>query len=111
VVSLGHRLGPRARRAGRRLVVAAMALAVLVAVRAVAGVWVTAGLVAAASLAGLLAGWAALEARAFPRSQRAAAGQLGPRGVRPSDHLAFARALTAVATAYRAYCEGQEQQR
>jgi hypothetical protein len=88
-----------------------MALAVLVAVRAVAGVWVTAALVAAASLAGLLAGWAAVEARAFPRSHAAAAGQLGPQGPGASDHLAFARALTAVATAYLAHCERQEQQR
>jgi UPF0716 family protein affecting phage T7 exclusion len=111
VVTLGRRLGPRARRAGRRLVVAAMALAVLVAVRAVAGVWVTAGLVAAASLAGLLAGWAAVEARAFPRSHAAVAGQLRPRGPGASDHLAFARAFTAVAAAYLAHCERQEQQR
>jgi hypothetical protein len=88
-----------------------MAPAFPVAVRAVAGVWVTAALVAAAALAGLLAGWAAVEARAFPRSHAAAVGQLGPRGPGSSDHLAFARALTAVATAYLARCERQEARR
>jgi hypothetical protein len=86
-------------------------MAALAAMRVVAGVWVTAVLVAAASLVGLLAGWAAIEARVFPRSHTTVTAQFGPRRAGRSDHVAFARALAAVAAAYLAHCEEEEQER
>jgi predicted lipid-binding transport protein (Tim44 family) len=105
------RLGPRARRTARRLAALAAGLAVVVLARIVLGVWAAAGLVALAVTAGLIAGWAAVEARAFrPSPPSTPAGARGP-GLSPGDHVAFARALTAVATAYLTACERQEHQR
>jgi hypothetical protein len=58
-------LGLRVRRAARRLVGVAAAVAVVLVVRAVLGVWATAALLAVVAVAGLLAGWAAVEDRCF----------------------------------------------
>jgi hypothetical protein len=98
-------LGLRARRAARRLVGVAAEVAVVLVVRAVLGVWATAALVAVVAVAGLIAGWAAVEARCFRR-----APPPGPpvRELNVTDHVAFARALDAVATAYLTACERQE---
>jgi hypothetical protein len=111
------RLGPRSRRAARRLArraaTVAAALALALAVRAVLGVWAAALLGAVALTAGLIAGWAAVEARVFDRP-RPSPPVLMPRpvpGLTAGDHTAFARALTAVATAYLTECERQEHQR
>ena len=91
----------------------AAALALVVEVRVVLGVWAAAGLVALAAVAGLIAGWAAVEARVFDRP-RPSPPVLIPRrapGPTAGDHTAFARALTAVATAYLTECERQEHPR
>jgi hypothetical protein len=90
----------------------AAAVALVLAVRALLGVWVAAVLVALVAMAGLIAGWAALEARVFDRPRpRLSPPALIPRrapGLCAADHTAFARALTAVATAYLTECERQE---
>jgi lysylphosphatidylglycerol synthetase-like protein (DUF2156 family) len=111
------RLGPRARRAARRLArraaTVAAALALVLAVRAALGVWAAAVLVALAAVAGLIAGWAAVEARVFDRPRPARPVPMPRRvpGLSAGDHTAFARALTAVATAYLTECERQEHPR
>jgi hypothetical protein len=79
-------------------------------VRAWLGVWAGAALVALAALVGLIAGWAAVEARAFDCHRPSSPSARRTLGA-PADHVAFARALTAVATAYLTECERQEQQR
>jgi hypothetical protein len=115
VVTVRHlRFGPRARRAARRTARRAASTAAAVAlvflVRALLGVWATAALVALVAMAGLIAGWAAVEARVFDRP-RPSPPVLIPRrapGLTAADHAAFARALTAVATAYLTECERQE---
>jgi hypothetical protein len=99
-------LGLRARRGARRLVGVA-AVAVVLVVRAVLGVWATAALLAVVAVAGLIAGWAAVEARCF----RAPAPRPPVRELTVTDHVAFARALAAVATAYLTACERQEHRR
>ncbi len=102
-------LGPRARRCLRRAVNAAAAVALVVMVRAVLGVWMAATLVALVGVAGLMAGWAAVEARAFGLQSRAADPVPVQRPeLRGPDHVAFARGLAAVAAAYLAHCERQE---
>jgi hypothetical protein len=108
------RLGPRARRAARRTArraaKTAVAVALVLVVRGLLGVWATAVLVAVAAMVGLIAGWAAVEARAFDRP-RPSPPVLIPRrapGLTAGDHTAFARALTAVAAAYLTECERQE---
>ena len=101
------RSGLRARRAARRLVAVADAVAVVLVVRAVLGVWATAGLLAVVAVAGLIAGWAAVEDRCFRR----AAPRPPARELPVTDHVAFARALAAVATAYLTACERQEHRR
>ena len=86
------------------------AMAVVAAVRVLFGVWAAAVVGATILVAGVLVCWAAVEARAFDRrrpclpARRTPATPLG-------DHVAFARALTAVATAYLAECERQERER
>jgi hypothetical protein len=107
------RLGPRARRAARRTAAAAATVAVLVVVRAAVGVWACAALISLVTVAGMVAGWAAVEARVFPPSTPPPAGRCGPRGsgLTAGDRLAFARALTTVAAAYLAECQRQEYQR
>ncbi len=105
------RPGPRARKAAgrlaRRAVTVAAAVVMVVVVRVLLGVWVTAALLALAAVAGLLAGWASVEARAFPRAGAGPPVARGP-GACPADHVAFARALAAVAAAYLSECERQE---
>jgi hypothetical protein len=115
VVNLpGPRIGPRARRAAgrlaRRAATVAAALALVLVVRVVLGVWAAAGLVALALVAGLIAGWVALEARVFDRPRPSPPVLISRRvpGLTAGDHTAFARALTAVATAYLTECERQE---
>jgi uncharacterized membrane protein len=112
------RPGPRARRAARRtarrVARTAAAVALVLAVRGLAGVWAAAALVALVAVAGLIAGWAALEARVFdhprPRPSPPAVIPRWALGLNAGDHTAFARALTAVATAYLTECERQEHQ-
>jgi hypothetical protein len=81
------------------LVVLNVAAAVAI-LRAVAGPWVAALVVAPVLLALLVVGWAVVEARLFDRPSGAVVV-----GRRAEDHVAFARALTAVAAAYLAECE------
>jgi hypothetical protein len=86
----------------RRLTCLGALVALVVVVRQVAGVWVAAGLVALAAMAGLIAVLAAIDAW-LDRSRNAhSAAVVVPPG---SDHLAFARALAAVADAYLTECE------
>jgi hypothetical protein len=88
----------------------------LVVLRVVAGVWITAVAVAALAVVGLVAGWAAIERRAFPRRPAAPVTVLvGPPGPGRATgdgarHVAFARALTTVAAAYLAECERDQRQ-
>jgi hypothetical protein len=85
----------RVGRVGLVVVNVATAVAVL---RAVAGPWVAAVVVAPVLVAVLLAAWAGVEARVFTR-------RTGPVA-RPADgHVAFARALTTAVAAYLAECE------
>jgi len=96
------------------LVRGAAAVAGVMAVRLVAGVWITAVAVAGLAVVGLVAGWAAIERRAFPR-RPAAPVPVGPRAPgRATDdgarHVAFARALMSVAAAYLAECERDQRQ-
>jgi hypothetical protein len=79
-------------------------VAVVLVVRAVLGVWATTALLAAVAVAGLIAGWAAVEDRCF----RAPASRPPVQELPITDHVAFARALAAVATAYLTACERQE---
>jgi hypothetical protein len=103
------RLGARARRSARRVTWAAALAVVVVVVRAALGVWVAAVLVALAAVAGVIAALAAIEARVFDRPRLPAAPVVVPApGLDTSDHVAFARALTAVAAAYLTACERQE---
>jgi hypothetical protein len=88
-----------------------LAVVVLVfVVRSVLGVWVAAALIALVAVVGLIAGWAAVEARAFDHHRRSAQVVVPSPGT-AADHLAFARALSAVATAYLTECERQEHER
>jgi hypothetical protein len=88
------------RRVGRVGLAVLNVAAVVVVVRAVAGAWVAALVVAPVLLGLLVAGWAVVEARLFDRRPGAVVVR------RPAeDHVAFARALTAVAAAYLAECE------
>jgi hypothetical protein len=82
-------------------------------VRAVLGVWVAAGLIALVLMAALVAAWSRIEARAFaPRRPPSPIPRVPGRSrLVPGDHVAFARALAAVATAYLAECERQEHER
>jgi hypothetical protein len=96
------------------LVRGAAAVAGVMAVRLVAGVWITAVAVAGLAVLGLVAGWAAIERRAFPR-RPAPPVLVGPRGPGRATgdgarHVAFARALTTVAAAYLAECERDQRQ-
>jgi uncharacterized membrane protein len=108
------RFGPRARRAARRTArrgaKTAAAVALVLMVRGLLGVWAAAALVAMVAVAGLIAGWIAVEARVFDRP-RPSPPVLIPRrapGLTAGDHAAFARALTAVVAAYLTECERQE---
>jgi UPF0716 family protein affecting phage T7 exclusion len=104
------RPGPRARRAVRRAAKAFAVVVLLFLVGSVLGVWIAAALVALVAVAGLIAGWAAVEARAFDHHRRSARVAVRAPGT-SADHVAFARALSAVATAYLTECERQEHER
>jgi hypothetical protein len=94
------------RRLARLLRGAAQAVAVagaVVAIRLVLGVWPAAVVLAALGLGHLLVLWAKVEATAFDRDRRAVVAHSG--AARAADHVAFARALAAVAQAYLAECE------
>jgi hypothetical protein len=99
------------RRAARPLGVAISAGGAWVAAWVLLGVWVAAGVAAVVLLAALVAGWSVVEARVFDRT-RSAPRRSAPPPAWPtsSDHVAFARALTAVATAYLALCEREDDQ-
>jgi hypothetical protein len=65
--------------------------------------------VAGLAVAGLVAGWAAIERRAFPRQPpRHAALIVGPQPRDGARHVAFARALAVLAAAYLTECERDE---
>jgi hypothetical protein len=94
-----------------RRVATEFAVVVLVlVVRSVLGVWIAAALIALVAVVGLIAGWAAVEARAFDHDPRSARVVVRAPGT-TADHVAFARALRAVATAYLTECERQEHER
>ena len=90
----------------RRFTTGVAVVGLVAAVRVVLGVWPAAVAVAAVAVVGLVAGWALVEARASDRRSRP-----GVERVQLADHVAFARALTAVAAAYLAECERQEARR
>jgi hypothetical protein len=92
----------------RRLVRVCALVALVVIARHLAGVWVAAGIVALAGVVGLIACLAALDAWAADRHR----GSPPTTVVDPdrsageaAGHLAFARALAAVAVAYVAEWE------
>jgi hypothetical protein len=89
----------------RRLTTAAAVVGLLVGLRLVAGVWITATVTGGLVTVGLVAGLAALERRVFAH-RPATPPVTGPRG--PGRHTEFARALTAVAAAYLAECQANE---
>jgi hypothetical protein len=90
----------------RRLTTGAAVVGLLVGLRLVAGVWITATVIAGLVTVGLVAGLAAVERRVFAR-RPAAPLVAGPRG--PGRHTEFARALAAVAAAYLAECEADDE--
>jgi hypothetical protein len=95
---------------GRLLVTVAGPLVGVVVLRLVAGVWITAAVLAGLAVVGLVAGWAVVERRVFPRRPAAPASVVVGRG--PGDdpgHLVVARAL-AVAATLLAECERDERQ-
>ena len=115
----GSRVRRAARRAGRRAAKAAAAVALVLVVRGLLGVWAAAVLVALAALVGLIAGWAAVEARVFDRPRPCPAPPgLVPDVIHPrpttavtgSEHVAFARGLAAVSAAYLTHCEQEASQ-
>ena len=114
----GSRVRRGARRIARRAAKAAAAVALVLVVRGLLGVWAAAVLVALAALVGLIAGWAAVEARVFDRP-RPAPPVLVPDVIRPrpttavtgSEHVAFARGLAAVSAAYLTHCEQEASER
>jgi uncharacterized membrane protein len=115
----GARVRRVARRTARRLATTAAAVALVLVVRGLAGVWAAAVLVALAALVGLIAGWAAVEARVFDRPRRCPAppvlvpGVIHPRPTTTtgSEHVAFARGLAAVSAAYLTHCEQEASKR
>lgn len=98
-------------RVGRCLVWLALFVAGVQVMADVFGVWPTAALVAAGLVVGGLAAWADhVEPRLFaPRFPEPAefVVQLDPPAGDEVDHLAFARALSAVADAYVEQCRRQ----
>ena len=117
---LGSRVRRAARRAGRRAAKAAAAVALVLLVRGLAGVWAAAVLVVLAALVGLIAGWAAVEARVFDRARPCPSPPgLVPDVIPPrptaadtgSEHVAFARGLAAVSAAYLTHCEQEASER
>jgi hypothetical protein len=88
-------------------------VALVVAVRHLAGVWVAAGVVALAAVGGLIAALAALDAWATARTRRPAptAVEVARSVPGASDHVTFARALAAVSAAYLTACEREDPRR
>jgi hypothetical protein len=105
--------GVRVRRVVCRIAQAGALVALVVAVRHVAGVWVAAGIVALAAVAGLIAALAALDAWATARTRRPAPTAVEVVRSVPgaSDHVTFARALAAVSAAYLTACEREDPRR
>jgi hypothetical protein len=95
------------RRPGRVVCRAAAGLVVVVACRALLGWWGVAVLLAAAVVAAFIAAMAAVEARASKR-RRVPLALMPVPVVNRRDHVAFARALTAVASAYLSACERED---
>jgi hypothetical protein len=97
----------------RRLPKTVGLVAATLTVRAWMGVWPAAVLVALAVVAAVVAGLGAFEDWVFDRGRRPGS-RLGVMPVRGGgelgDHVAFARALVAVATVYLAECERQERE-
>jgi uncharacterized membrane protein YebE (DUF533 family) len=107
------RPGARVRRVVCRIARAGALVALVVAVRHLAGVWVAAGIVALAAVGGLIAALAALDAWATARTR----GPAPTAAVVPTpmheapDHVAFARVLAAVSAAYLTACEREDPRR
>jgi hypothetical protein len=92
----------------RRLARACAFVALVVVVRHLAGVWVAAAIVALAGVVGLIACLAALDAWAADRHRSSPPATVvvpNRSAGEAADHLAFARALAAVASAYLDECE------
>jgi len=96
--------GARARRFMRRIVKAAGAVALVIVVRHLAGVWVAAGVAALGAVATLIAALAALDSWASDRSRPAAAVVVHDG----ADGEALAHAFAVLAVAYLTACEQQE---
>jgi hypothetical protein len=95
----------------RLLVTVAGAVVGVVVLRLVAGVWITAAVLAGLAVVGLVAGWAAVERRVLPRRPTAQASvMVGPRRHEGGRHVAVARALAVAAAAFLAECERDERQ-
>jgi hypothetical protein len=95
--------------ARRALMTATVAGGSVALLRAVAGVWITSAVIAGVAVVALVAGWAAIERRAFPcRPPAPAPVMVGPRRHQGERRLAFARALAVVAAAYLAESERDE---
>ena len=90
-----------ARRLIRRATAAAASVVAVIGVRALLGPWAAAIALAAVGVAGVIVGWASVEARVFDRRRAVVMRHGSAHG----DHVAFARALAAVAAAYLAECE------
>jgi hypothetical protein len=107
------RPGARAHRGVCRIARAGALVALVVAVRHLAGVWVAAGIVALAAVGGLIAALAALDAWATARTRGPAptAVEVARSVPGASDHVTFARALAAVSAAYLTACERQDPRR
>jgi hypothetical protein len=84
------------------------ALVVVVATRAVLPWWAVGVLAGVAVVAAVIAGMAAIEARVFDRDRGCPVVVVARRPEATPDHAAFARALTAVATAYLSACERED---
>ena len=111
-----HRIfgpGARVHRVVCRIAQAGVLVALVVAVRHLAGVWVAAGIVALAAVGGLIAALAALDTWATARIRRPAPTAVEvPRSVPgASEHVTFARALAAVSAAYLTACEREDPRR
>jgi hypothetical protein len=107
------RPGARANRVVCRMAQAGALVALVVAVRHLAGVWVAAGVVALAAVGGLIAALAALDAWASARARGPAPTAVEVARSVPgiSDHVTFARALAAVSAAYLTACEREDRRR
>lgn len=107
------RPGARGHRVVCRIAQAGPLVALVVAVRQLAGVWVAAAIVALAAVGGLIAALAALDAWATARSRGPAPSAVEVARSVPgiSDHVTFARALAAVSAAYLTACEREDPRR